>query len=76
MNPASFKDPSGFVFEANGKIHRQVNRVYGDEYDLLMSSGLYERLVEQRLLISHVEIEQNITQTDNWYKTLLPDQVQ
>ena len=74
-HPASFKDPSGFVFEANGKIHRQVNRVYSDEYDLLMSSGLYERLVQQRLLISHVEIEENITQTENWYKTLLPEQI-
>ena len=74
-HPASFKDPSGFVFEANGKMHRQVNQVYRAEYDQLMSSGLYERLVQQQLLISHVEINENLTQTEDWYKTLLPEQV-
>ena len=74
-HPASFKDPSGFVFEANGKMHRQVNQVYRAEYDQLMSSGLYDRLVQQQLLIPHVEINENLTQTENWYKTLLPEQV-
>jgi hypothetical protein len=74
-HPASFKDPSGFVFEARGKIHRQVNQVYSGEYDLLMSSGLYKHLVEQALLIPHIEIEENLTQTDYWYKTILPEQI-
>lgn len=74
-HPASFKDPSGFVFEANGRIHRQVNQVYSGEYDLLMSSGLYKHLVEQELLIPHTEIEENLTQSTDWYKTILPDQI-
>ncbi len=74
-HPASFKDPSGFVFEANGKTYRQVNQVYSSEYDLLISSGLYKQLVEQSLLIPHTEIEENLTRTDYWYKTILPDQI-
>lgn len=74
-HPASFKDPSGFVFEIHGKMHRQVNRIYSAEYDHLMSSGLYNYLVQQQLLIPHAEIEENLTQTNDWYKTLLPEQI-
>ena len=74
-HPASFKDPSGFVFESNGKIRRQVNRIYQSEYDHLMSSGLYQKLVDQSLLIPHIELEGNLTQTDDWYKTIQPDQI-
>ena len=74
-HPASFKDPSGFVFETNNKLYRQVNNVYKAEYDLLMSSGLYNELVQQQLLIPHIEIEENLTGTDECYKTILPDQI-
>ena len=75
-HPASFKDPSGFVFEKNGKWYRQVNRAYADEYELLLGSGLYQQLVHERLLIPHQEIEENLTGTSNWFKTILPEQVE
>ena len=75
-HPASFKDPSGFIFEANGKMHRQVNKVYRIEYDMLLESGLYKHLVKQELLIPHIEVAENLTQTDVWYKTLLPEQIE
>lgn len=61
MNPgrigASFRDPSGFVYAADGVIHRQVNRSYRQHYDLLMSSGLYDALVRNGSLIPHQEID-------------------
>lgn len=75
-HPASFKDPSGFIFEADGKIYRQVNEVYSREYDLLMSSGLYKELTDKQWLVSHQEIDQNFTGASEWYKTLLPEQVE
>ena len=75
-HPASFKDPSGFIFEADGKIYRQVNEVYSREYDLLMSSGLYKELTDKQWLVSHQEIDQNFTGPSEWYKTLLPEQVE
>lgn len=53
----SFRDPSGFVFRRDGRLLRQVNRRYADHYDLLLSSGLYERLVADGLLVAHREIE-------------------
>lgn len=50
---ASFRDPSGFLFWREGQLYRQVNRAYQAHYDLLMSSGLYERLVKAGQLIPH-----------------------
>jgi 2-polyprenyl-3-methyl-5-hydroxy-6-metoxy-1,4-benzoquinol methylase len=75
-HPASFKDPSGFIFESNGKMYRQVNRIYSAEYDLLMNSGLYKYLVQQQFLIPHKELEENLTQAEDRYKTLLPEQIE
>jgi hypothetical protein len=43
---ASFRDPRGFVFEREGALHRQVNRSYAADCDRLLSSGLYDALVE------------------------------
>ncbi len=51
--PASFRDPSGFVFHHNGVLYRQINQVYEKDYQHLMDSGLYERLVRAHLLIPH-----------------------
>ena len=53
----SFRDPSGFVFERGGVLYRQVNRGYQADYDRLMSSGLYARLVADGLLVEHQEEE-------------------
>ena len=74
-HPASFKDPSGFVFKRQGNYYRQVNKAYAGDFELLMSSGLYESLVRKGLLISHTTIDENYTGTDIWYKTLLPEQL-
>ena len=72
QHPSSFRDPSGFVFEAAGKLYRQINLSYAEHYDLLMQSGLYEHLVKQELLVSHVEINSNGSSPPGHYKTILP----
>src|SRR6266700_2807727 len=74
-HPASFKDPSGFVFQADDNIYRQVNQFYKANYDQLMSSGLYERLVTKKLLIPHQEKKENLTGSAEWYTTLLPEKL-
>jgi len=53
----SFRDPSGFVFLHQGVVHRQVNSSYQRDYELLVGSGLYQRLVDRGLLIAHEEVE-------------------
>ena len=75
IHPASFRDPSGFVFQWNKTYYRQVNKSYAANYHLLMGSGLYDHLVKKNLLIAHSETEEIIAEPGNWYKTLKPYQI-
>lgn len=54
---SSFRDPSGSVYYLNGEIFRRINFVYKENYDLLMSSGLYDTLVSAHYLVPHREIK-------------------
>lgn len=54
---ASFRDPSGFLFRRDGILYRQVNPSYQVNYDRLMESGLYQKLVDAGLLIRHQEVD-------------------
>ena len=74
-HPSSFRDPSGFVFQIAGRNYRQVNKRYAENYELLMASGLYRSLTEKKLLIPHQEIQDNLTQSEECYKILLPEQI-
>ncbi|GBF23042.1 hypothetical protein tpqmel_0446 [Candidatus Gastranaerophilus sp. (ex Termes propinquus)] len=69
-NKSSFKDPAGFVFVQDGTVFRQVNENYRENYDLLLSSGLYKTLVEKGFLISHQEVS---AEDKNCYKLLKPE---
>ena len=74
-HPASYKDPSGFIFQASGKFYRQVNKIYASHYDFLTRSGLSKLLQEKKLLLPHEEVKENILHSDDWYLTLLPEQI-
>ena len=70
---ASFRDPSGYLFERDDVILRKINASYLEEYNHLMSSGLYEELTHRGLLISHTELTQQ-EQTDGG-KVIEPQQL-
>jgi hypothetical protein len=53
--PASFRDPTGFVYRRDGVLYRQVHADYAPEWQHFQASGLYQRLVEQDRLIAHEE---------------------
>lgn len=74
-HPASFKDPAGFIFLKDGVYYRQVNNSAAADYDLLMNSGLYEKLVKQKKLIPHAEVSAPVSDTSVHYKTILPEQL-
>jgi len=57
---ASFRDPSGFTFIQDKIIYRQINQIYKENYDFLIESGLYKKLVEDKLLIPHTEVNENL----------------
>ena len=72
---ASFRDPSGFIYERDGQIYRAVNRSYAADYDHLMSSGLYEALTSKGLLVTHDEVEAPGESSRDLYKTLRPERI-
>jgi len=72
---ASFRDPSGFVYKSEGTLLRQVNASYRDELKLLGTSGLYEDLVNNRLLIPHTEVGIEYARTESAIAVLRPEVV-
>jgi ribosomal protein L11 methylase PrmA len=69
---SSFRDPSGFVFEYNGEIYRQVNRSYKEHYEMLIQSGLYQSLVNSHYLIAHEEAEVPAPDAEAAWKVIKP----
>ncbi len=72
---ASFRDPSGFLFRHDGKLYRQINQSYAEDYRLLNESGLYSRLVEKGLLIPHIEAPAELAQTNQAHCIIKPELV-
>jgi hypothetical protein len=72
---ASFRDPSGFLFEKDGVIYRQINLVYKDDYDHLINSDLYRALVDGNLLIPHEKIDIEPPVPELAYKIIKPEPI-
>ena len=73
--PSSFRDPSGFMFTQDSTLYRQVNEYYRDDYDHLMSSSLYDNLVNHKLLVPHTEVDASYARTGDAYKVIRPELV-
>lgn len=74
--PGSFRDPQGFLFFKKGILYRQINLKSKDNYDLLMDSGLYAKLSEENILVSHEEInDKTFIQTEQGYKIIKPQRI-
>jgi ribosomal protein L11 methylase PrmA len=71
----SFRDPSGFVFSADGEIFRQVNESYKEEYDALYSTGLYRALCDKRWLVAHEEVTDRAPVAPGAYRIIKPQKV-
>jgi hypothetical protein len=71
----SFRDPSGFVFFKDNTLFRSVSYLYRDNYDHLIQSGLYDKLVGDGLLISHREATIFVETEKNSYKIIQPEMV-
>ena len=73
LHPASFRDPSGFLFSRNGRLFRQINKRYSADYDHLLDSGLYDDLVNNDLLVAHTEREESPADPRIAYKVIEPE---
>lgn len=72
---ASFRDPSGFLFRQNGSLFRQINQLYAADYQHLIGSGLYDKLVGKDLLISHQESGVAPFKPDLAFKIIQPEHI-
>ncbi len=70
---SSFRDPSGFLFDEDGILLRQVNKCYQKDYDFLMNSSLYDKLTSEGLLITHKEHDSHKGFKPDCYKIIEPD---
>jgi len=68
----SFRDPDGLLFSCRGTVYRRVNFTYKENYDHLMSSGLYSSLVDSGLLVPHEEEGADSAEEGRAYKILKP----
>jgi hypothetical protein len=72
---ASFRDPSGFLFRRQGVLYRQINTFYQGDYELLMNSGLYEKLVSSGMLVPHEEVNIEPADPSLAFKVIKPDPI-
>ena len=75
IQSSSFRDPSGFLFFENEVLYRQINQEYKNEYEHLMDSGLYKRLVDSKLLIPHTEVDIISPNKEKLYKIIKPEPI-
>ncbi|MGZ3939074.1 MAG: hypothetical protein ACXVBK_09940 [Flavisolibacter sp.] len=76
QHSSSFRDPSGFLFYNDGVLYRQVNKSFQNDFDSFINGGLYQHLVEKNYLVSHQVINENLTGSPDWHKTLRPDPIE
>jgi len=69
-DPASFRDPCGFITYENDRVLRVVNKVYEKEYIHFTKSGLSEVLISKGLLIPHKEITADKIYSATQFKVL------
>lgn len=73
--PGSFRDPSGFLFERDGILYRQINRRYREDYEHLIKSGLYRELTGEGLLVTHGRVDAEPFAPDDSYMVIRPERV-
>jgi hypothetical protein len=73
---SSFRDPNGFVFYRDGTVYRQLNRKHETNFSHLIKSGLYECLVNSKLLVPHQEVHTSPARDDDdCFKIIKPERI-
>jgi hypothetical protein len=70
--PSSFRDPRGFVFRADDVLFRQVNEAHRRDFEAMVSSGLYDVLVAEHVLIPHEDVSRDLAVTPAAYRIVRP----
>lgn len=57
VDPGSFRDPGGQVFQLDNRVYRTVNPPAVDDFDYVQSTGLMETLVGRGLVLDARQVE-------------------
>ena len=71
-HPASYRDPAGFLYEREGNLYRFVANTYKENFELLVTSGLEQQLIQQGQLLRYEVLAENHFNQSNWFTTLRP----
>ncbi|MEX0691153.1 MAG: hypothetical protein WD934_03005 [Gemmatimonadales bacterium] len=72
---SSFRDPNGFLFERQGRLLRQVTEVGRADFEAVRASGVPARLMDDGLLIPHVELAVTEAATADAAYVLAPERI-
>ncbi|MEK6615508.1 MAG: SAM-dependent methyltransferase [Bacteroidota bacterium] len=75
INPASFHDPSGFIFTYENEIYRAIAPSYFENFSLLTKSELYKTLISKKLIVEHSEREFFLPGEYSTYKIIKPEKI-
>jgi ribosomal protein L11 methylase PrmA len=74
-DPASFRDPTGFVYRRGERLFRQVHEAHAAEWQQFEGSGLYRRLVERGWLVAHAPVAPALAFDERAWRVLEVEQV-
>ena len=74
-HPSSYRDPSGFIFQIDDIIYRQVNLVFKDHFDHFINSGCYKYLHGKGLLVGHDYVKESLVNSPDCYAILKPERI-
>ena len=57
INPGSFRDPAGSVYEADGRIFRTINEIAREQYETVCDSASLDEAVRKGYLIDYSELD-------------------
>ncbi|MEL7233701.1 MAG: hypothetical protein AAGK74_04350, partial [Chloroflexota bacterium] len=63
------------TFNRSGRLLREVSRDHAEHYDRLMDGGLYKTLVNNRMMVAHVERGLKFAVTEEAYRVINPKTV-
>ncbi|HWH24433.1 MAG TPA: SAM-dependent methyltransferase [Candidatus Limnocylindria bacterium] len=70
--PASFRDPIGFVYRRDGVLYRQISARHAADWQAFVGSGLFGQLVERGWLIEHDEAPRELAHDEDAWRVLRP----
>jgi len=74
-DPASFRDPTGFVYRRDGILYRQIHASHAEHWQRFMDSGLYRRLVDKQSLVEHNDADPSLAFDTNAWRVLQPREI-